>query len=71
MKILKNEVHVKKPKILVVFDDINADILYNKKLNPVVTELFINGRKSNISLVFITQSYFAIPKSIRLNSISL
>ena len=71
MKILRNEVHVKKPKILVVFDDINADILYNKKLNPVVTELFISGRKSNISLVFITQSYFAIPKSIRLNSISL
>ena len=44
-----------------------ADILNNKKLNPVVTELFIIGRKLNISLVFITQSYFAVPKNIRLN----
>ena len=39
-----------------------------KKLNPIVTELFIRGRKLNISLVFITQSYFAVPKNIRLNS---
>ena len=39
-----------------------------KKLNPIVTELFIRGRKLNISLVFITQSYFAVLKSIRLNS---
>ena len=39
-----------------------------KKLNPVVTELFIKGRKLNISLVFITQSCFAVPKDIRLNS---
>ena len=38
------------------------------KLNPIVTELFIRGRKLNISLVFITQSYFAVPKNIRLNS---
>ena len=44
-----------------------ADILINKKLNPVVTELFIRGRKLNISLVFITQSYFAVPKNNRLN----
>ena len=58
----------KKRKILVVFDDIIADILNNKKLNPIVTELFIRGRKLNISLVFITQSYFAVPKDIRLNS---
>ena len=43
-------------------------MLSNKKLNPVVTELFIRGRKLNISLVFITQSYFAVPKNIRLNS---
>ena len=43
-------------------------MLNNKKLNPVVTELFIRGRKLNISLVFITQSYFAVPKNIRLNS---
>ena len=44
-----------------------ADMLSNKKLNPIVTELFIRGRKLNISLVFITQSYFAVPKNIRLN----
>ena len=43
-------------------------MLSNKKLNPVVTELFIRGRKLNISLVFITQSYFVVPKNIRLNS---
>ena len=45
-----------------------ADMLNNKKLNPIVTDLFIRGRKWNISLVFITQSYFAVPKNIRLNS---
>ena len=43
-------------------------MLSNEKLNPVVTELFIRGRKLSISLVFITQSYFAVPKNIRLNS---
>ena len=57
----------KNKKILTVFDDMIADILSNKKLNPVVTELFIKRRKLNISLVFITQSYFAVPKNIRLN----
>ena len=45
-----------------------ADMVSNKKLNPIVTELFIRGRKVDISLVFITQSYFAVPKNIRLNS---
>ena len=40
----------------------------NKNVNPVVTELFIRGRKINISIVFITQSYFKVPKDIRLNS---
>ena len=44
------------------------DVLDNNKLNPIVTELFIRGRKLNICLVFITQSYFAVPKNIRLNS---
>ena len=53
---------------MLVFDMI-ADMLTNKKLNPIVTELFIRGRKLNISLVFITQSYFAVPKNIRLNTI--
>ena len=43
-------------------------MLDNNKLNPIVTELFIRGRKLNICLVFITQSYFAVPKNIRLNS---
>ena len=55
-------------KILIVFVDMIADMLSNKKLNPVVTELLIRGRKLNISLAFITQSYFAVPKIIRLNS---
>ena len=58
----------KKRKILIVFDDMIADMLSNKKLKPIETELFIRGRKLNISLVFITQSYFAVPKNIRLNS---
>ena len=45
-----------------------ADMINNKKLNPVVTELFIRGRKLNISIAFITQSYFKVPKDVRLNS---
>ena len=53
--------------MLIVFDDMTADLINNKKLNSIVTELFIRGRKSNISLVFITQSYFKVPKDIRLN----
>ena len=57
-----------KRKILIVFDDTIPDILSIKKLNPIVVELFIRERKLNISPVFITQSYFAIPKNIRLNS---
>ena len=44
-----------------------ADMI-NKKLNPVVTELFIRGRKLNISIIFITQSYFKVPKEARFNS---
>ena len=52
----------KKQKILIVFDDMIVDMLSNKKLNPIVTELFIRGRKLYISLVFMTQSYFAVPK---------
>ena len=43
-------------------------MINNKKLNPIVTELFIRGRKLNISIVFITQSYFKVPKDVRLNS---
>ena len=52
----------KKRKILIVFDDIIADMISNEKLNRIVTELFIRGRNLNISLVFITQSYFIVPK---------
>ena len=58
----------KERKILIVFDDMTADMINNKKLNSVVNKLFIRGRKLNISLVFITHSYFKIPKDIRLNS---
>ena len=59
----------KENKILIVFDDMIADMIQNKKLNSIVTELFIRGRKLNISLVFITQSYFKVLKDIRLNTI--
>ena len=45
-----------------------ADMIHNKKLNSIVIELFIRGRKLNISLVFITQSYFKVPKVVRLNT---
>ena len=58
----------KKRKILIVLDDMIADMLSNKKLNPIVPELFIMGRKLNVCLAFITQSYFTFPENIRLNS---
>ena len=54
----------KEQEVLIVFDD----MISNKKFNPIVTELFIRGRNLNISLVFITQSYFAVPKNIRIDS---
>ena len=54
--------------MLIVFDDMISYMAGNKKLNPIVTELSIRGRKLNISLIFITQSCFAVPKCIRLNS---
>ena len=54
----------KKRKRLIVFDDIIADMLSNKTRNPIVTEMFIRGIKLNIRLVFITQSYFAVPKNV-------
>ena len=58
----------KKCKILIIFDDMIVDMVSNGKLNPIVTELSIRGRKLSISLVFITQSCFAVSKNIRLNS---
>ena len=57
----------KEIKILIVFDDMIADMINNKNLNSIVTELFIRGRKLNISVVFITQSYFKVPKDAVLN----
>ena len=59
----------RKREILIVFDDMIADIMTNKKFQATVKELFIRCRKLSISLVFITQSYFSIPKVVRLNSI--
>ena len=55
-------------KDLIVFDDMIADMLKTKKLNPITSELFMRGRILNIGLVFIRQSYFTVPKNIRLNS---
>ena len=57
-----------KRNILIFFDNMIADIMSNKKFQAVVKELFIKSRKLNISLVFITQSYFSVPKDIKLNS---
>ena len=51
-----------------MFDNMIADIESNKKLSLIVTELFLRGRKLNISLVFISQSYFKLPKTIRRNA---
>ena len=58
----------RKRKILIAFDDMIADIMTNKKFLSLIKELFIRCRKLNISLVFITQSYFSVPKDLRLNS---
>ena len=55
-------------KILIVFDDMIADMVNNNKLSLIVTELFIRGSKWNNSLVFITQSYFKVPKDVKLNT---
>ena len=55
-------------KILIVFDDMIADIINNNKLDLIVTELFTRGRKINISIVFISQSYFKVPRVVRLNA---
>ena len=55
-------------KILIVFDERIADIMTNKKFQAVIKELFIKCRKLNISLAFITQSYFSVPKDVRLKS---
>ena len=67
-KKLKNIIQKKKRKMLIVFGDMIANMTNNKKMNPMVTELFIRGRKLNIYIVFITQSYFKVPKDVKLNS---
>ena len=54
----------KNRNILIVFDDMIADMINNEKSKPIVTELFIRGRKLNISIAFITQSYFKVPKML-------
>ena len=56
---------INKRKVLIIFDNMIADMINNNKLNPIVTALFIRGRKLNISIVFITQSYFKVPKDVR------
>ena len=58
----------KKRNVFVAFDDMSSDMINNKKLNPMVIELSIRGRKLNISIAFITQSYFKVPKDVRLDS---
>ena len=58
----------KEREILIVFDDMIADMISNKKLNSIVTKLLIRGRKLNISIVFIMQSYFKVTKDVRLNT---
>ena len=58
----------KENKILIVFDDMIADMINNRRLDSIVTELFIRGRKLIISLVFITQSHFIVPQDVRLNT---
>ena len=55
-------------KILIVFDDMIADIMTNKSRQAIIKQLFITCKKLNISLVFTTQSYFSVPKNVRLNS---
>ena len=58
----------RKKKILIVFDDMIASIMTNKRFQAIIKKLFIICRKLSISLVFITQSYFTVPKDVRLNS---
>ena len=58
----------RKRKVLIMFEDMIADIMTNKRFQAIIKELFIRCRKFNISLFFITQSYFSVPKEVRLNS---
>ena len=58
----------KKRRVLIIFDDMIADIMNNKNFKAIIKELFLRCRKLNVSIVFITQSYFRTPKDARLNS---
>ena len=66
-KIIEECTPGRKIKVLIVFGNMIADVIRNKKLNQIVTELFIKGRNLNISTAVITQSYFAVPRDARLN----
>ena len=55
-------------RLLIVFDDMIADMEYNKKLSPLATELLLGRRKLNISLAFISKSYFKVSETRRLNA---
>ena len=57
-----------KKKKLIVFDETTADIMTNRRFQAIIKELFVRCKKLNISLVFISQSYFSVPKNVRLNS---
>ena len=61
-------IQAEKEKILIVFDDMIADIMANKEFKAIIKEFFIRCSKSNILLVLITQPYFLVPKEVRLNS---
>ena len=65
---LKGYNPTKKRRVLILFDDMVVDVKSKKTCGPFVTELFLSGRKLNISFVFISQSYFKVPKTIRLNA---
>ena len=67
MKIWKTIIQQRK-KVPIVLDDMIAGMEANEILSPIVTELFLRGRKLNISPVFISQSYFKVPKTIKLNA---
>ena len=56
----------RKRKVLIVFNDMIADIMTNKKIKSIIKELFITCRKLNISLLFITESYFSVPKEVKI-----
>ena len=65
---LEDDNPTKKRRALIVFDDMIADMESNKELSPVVTDLFLGERRLNISLGFISKSYFEVPKTVRLNA---